>query len=124
VSAAPVASDAPPDPSTTSGFGVDVLAPYPRALADKALVANADASCRELVYKRGCSEVRTGAVDLAVNLGPDGRVVSVEVLKNGIGRDPDVVAKCLKKKVQTWTFDAPAGFAPRALVTVVLSDKC
>ena len=78
----------------------------------------------ELVYKRGCAEVRTGHVRVRLTLGSQGNVENVEILANEIGRDPEVVAACLKKKLPLWKFEPPDGAVPVVELELTFSDKC
>lgn len=98
--------------------------PYPAAAIDRARADNSANACTELVYKRGCSEVRTGHVHVRLTLGPQGNVEQVEILKNEIRRDPEVVAGCLKKKLPKWKFDPPDGATPIVELDLVFADKC
>jgi len=98
--------------------------PYPETSIAKARDDNRQLSCQELVYKRGCAEVRTGHVRVRISLGPKGQVERVEILENGIRRDPETVATCLTKKLPSWSFAAPDGVSPSFEMDFGFSDKC
>jgi hypothetical protein len=111
--------------STASGpTGVAGLAPYPEAWIHEAEVTNAELSCREMVYRNGCSSRRRGKVTVELTLAPDGSVLRVEQIATTIVNQPEVVWHCLKEKLPRWKLHAPVGVAPRLQVTVALADKC
>jgi hypothetical protein len=112
-SAAPIASAEPAGP-----------VPYPEESIDRARAANVKLSCQELVYKRGCAEIRTGHVVARVTLKADGAVDHVEIVQNEIRRDPKVVAKCVSEKLPKWTFDPPGAASPSFDLKLIFSDKC
>jgi hypothetical protein len=98
--------------------------PYPPEAIERARRAHAGKACQELVYKKGCAETRTGRVRVRLALGGDGKVEGVEIVDNGVERDPAVVEKCLKAKLTEWTFDPPDGAAPTVELELVFADKC
>ncbi|MFO0565795.1 MAG: hypothetical protein U0263_09040 [Polyangiaceae bacterium] len=115
---APAASGAPPSSAATTPPR------YPESAIETAQRENRGKSCQELIYKRGCAETRTGRVLLKVTLDDAGKVAKAEVLKNGISRDPDVVAKCLLEKVPQWKFEAPGAAEPSFEMELSFGDKC
>lgn len=98
--------------------------PYPEASIVKALSVNDDRSCRKLVYKNGCAQLRTGTIKLLVVLGPDGRVERFDVLENAIRRDAPFVEACVRENLPKWTFDPPGEDSGRFEMTLIFSDKC
>lgn len=97
---------------------------YPEDWILKARTENRKLSCQELVYKRGCSEVRHGRVTLHVTLDAAGKVTKVSVLKNEVSKDPKLVEKCLLKNIKKWSFPPPENVSPELDLLMIFSDKC
>jgi len=122
---AAAASDAPPAASSASAPPpVASVPPYPDAWRDEAESENGKLSCRELVYKRGCAEMRTGTVTVEVTLTAEGKVARVESIENTIHHEPEVVWKCLRAKLPRWKFRPPVGVSPTLQVRLMFADKC
>jgi hypothetical protein len=122
--AAPPDAAPPPPPDAAPPDTPAGPVPYPAAWIDDARSANAKHSCQNLVYKRGCAEVRTGRVELGVTLDDAGHVTGAHVVSNTILTDPKLVEKCLLRELHVWTFHPPDGVAHDLVVTVILSDMC
>jgi hypothetical protein len=99
------------------------LPPYPDAAIERARKSN-EYGCGRLVYKRGCAETRTGTIEVEAILAEDGKVASVAVVKNGVSRDPKLVADCVTKAVSKWNFDPPKGVSPKVTLDFRFGDKC
>ncbi len=100
------------------------LPAYPEAWIMKARSDHHRLSCQELVYKRGCAEIRRGRVTLHVTLDEAGSVRRAAVTKNDVGRDPKLVEKCLLKAIKKWTFTPPDSVSPELDVQFIFADKC
>ena len=122
----PSAPPADPAPAVDAAAAAPPAAPapYPAEAIERARRAHSGKACQELVYKKGCAETRTGRVKVRLGLGSGGKVESVEIVENGVKRDPDVVEKCLKTKLPEWAFDPPDGAVPSVELDLVFADKC
>jgi hypothetical protein len=88
------------------------------------MIANEASSCRELVYKQGCYQTRTGTVAVELALAPDGTVTGVKQIENTIRHDPALVGRCLDRKLRRWKLHAPEAAAPLVRLTLHFGDKC
>lgn len=122
----PSAVAAEPAPVADATVAAPPAAPqaYPADAVERARRANSGRACQELVYKKGCAETRTGRVKVRLSLAATGKVETVEIVDNGVRRDPDVVEKCLKTKLPEWSFDPPDGAVPTVELELVFADKC
>jgi hypothetical protein len=124
VPSAELAAITGPQAASSAPTPTPVVRAYPEEAIARARAHNGNKSCMGLVYKKGCAELRTGTVTLSVLLDPAGHVIGVDVLKNTIVKDPELVAQCLKKHVPDWTFDPPRDASPSFELEISLSDKC
>jgi len=113
-SAALVASESPPAAPV----------PYPEAAIERARRDNSARACQKLVYKKGCAETRTGRVRVRFTLDAEGKVTKAEIVENGIRREPEVVADCLKKELPAWKLDPPGAAEPSFEMELSFADKC
>ena len=133
LSAPPAAPSAPAQSSTPTSSAEPVAPsasahaptpPYPEAAIERARREFSAQSCQKLVYKRGCAETRTGRVRVRFTLDREGKVSKLEIVKNEIKREPEVVAACLKKVLPLWKFDPPEAAEPSFELELIFGDKC
>ncbi|TKC96527.1 hypothetical protein [Polyangium fumosum] len=119
--AAQASSEPPPAPADVTPAGPP---PYPEAWIHEAEATNHALSCHELIYKQGCAELRVGSVTVVVTLAPDGKVLRVDQVDNTVENEPDVVWRCLARKLPQWKVHAPEGTSPTFRLTLHFRDKC
>ncbi|MDI3285779.1 hypothetical protein [Polyangium sp. 15x6] len=73
--------------------------PYPEAWIREAETTNESLSCREVIYKQGCSNTRVGSVTVAITLAPDGKVLRLDQIDNTVENEPEFVWRCLVRKL-------------------------
>ncbi|MDC3960955.1 hypothetical protein [Polyangium jinanense] len=98
--------------------------PYPEAWIREAETTNQSLSCLEVIYKQGCSSTRVGSVTVAVTLAPDGKVMRLDQVDNTVENEPEVVWRCLVRKLPMWKLHAPEGTSPTFRLTLHFHDKC
>ncbi|MFO0549747.1 MAG: hypothetical protein U0271_15245 [Polyangiaceae bacterium] len=98
-------------------------APYPTAEIRRAEDASGY-DCQKLVYKRGCSETRTGRITVSVALNADGTINRVAVKSNSISRDPKLVEQCVLDSVKKWKLAPPGANQSSFDWDFVFGDKC
>jgi hypothetical protein len=118
---APLSVVTPSEPAPTAP---DVeRPPYPEDPIHRAQ-ASVLKTCANLVYKNGCSELRTGTVSVRVSLHEDGSVLSAHTSGNTVTTDPATMENCILDAVEKFTFDAPGASSPSFTIKFTLSDKC
>jgi hypothetical protein len=120
---APLQEAAPASPPASAPIIAAAPTRYPEAAIEEAQRSNRHA-CLRLVYKRGCSELRTGSITAHVTLDPAGKPARVEITGNTVKRDPKLVADCVEKDLATWTFAPPGDAPPEFDMTLIFSDAC
>jgi hypothetical protein len=112
------------EPSAPIATGPVFLPPYPNDWIALAKGENRHLSCQDLIYKRGCAEIRTGVMVMELDLDPEGRVVHVDLIRNGIRHDAEVVYRCVQQKLPMWKFHKPDGVSPTFQLELIFADKC
>ncbi len=110
-----------PSPSPTPD-PAPVEAGYPEARILDARIA-IDRSCAGLVYKRKCSELRKGSIELGVTIDESGAQTKVDVLSNDVAPDGKLVLECTKKALATHRFEPHPGGATFT-IKFRLADRC